>query len=302
MTSVGDVLRNARDQQGRTIAKVAEELCITQGYVRAMEEDDLKNLPGIFFYKSFVRQYAALLSVDGSLIAPALAALTPREEVPTRQQTKPAPLFPLDPIVEYTNRFCFSGNPLGLSVAGLMVALALCSGFYAWWSRAPQATIPAVRPTSTVTSPAAAQSSVPSTTHAITRSTAAPTPGESAQVVAVSQAPSADQPSEATDADGLEHVVLSLSATERTWLRITSDGRTIFSGVLQPSESKVLKGSDMATMKVGNAAGIDVRLNGKPIGPLGQRGQVRTVRFTHANFEILPPTDKVEPSAETKSL
>lgn len=293
MTSVGSVLRSARDQQGRTIAEVAEELCITQRYVRAIEEDDLQNLPGIFFYKSFVRQYTVFLGVEDPQIAASLAALTAAEVEPASQQSnKPVPLFPLDPIVEYTNRFYFSEHPLALSVAGLVVALAVCSGFYAWWSRAPQTTSP--EPGIAVSAPVTA------------------TAAGSSQTVPVSQTASSNSDSSSltsslttaeTDDDGVEHVVLSLSATERTWLRITSDGRTIFSGILQPSESKVLTGSEMATMKVGNAAGIDVRLNGKPIGPLGQRGQVRTVRFTHENFEILPPAEvSSDSSPESKTL
>jgi hypothetical protein len=34
-----------------------------------------------------------------------------------------------------------------------------------------------------------------------------------------------------------------------------------------------------------------VMWNGKPIGPIGPRGQVRTVRFTTENFEILSPSE-----------
>lgn len=289
MTSVGDALRSAREQQGRTIAEVAGALCLTHSYVRAMECGDLKSLPGVFFYKSFVRQYAALLNVDQALIEPALLSLTPKEEpAAIAKETTPKPLFPLDPIVEYTNRFYFSENPMGWSVAGLALALALCSGFYAWWSRAPQAAVPSAPPVSARSSRQVA--SEPASTPA------------AAQVVPVSQDATGNSPAEEAIADGVQPVVLSLSATEKTWLRITSNGRTIFSGILQPSESRVLKGSDMATMKVGNAAGIDVRLNGRPIGPLGPRGQVRTVRFTSENFEILPVVEPVEAPADPKTL
>ncbi len=84
-------------------------------------------------------------------------------------------------------------------------------------------------------------------------------------------------------------VVLKLSATERTWLSISSDGKEIFAGILQPSESKTLTGLDRATMKVGNAGGIDVLWNGKSISPLGTRGQVLTIKITPQDFEIVPP-------------
>ena len=90
--------------------------------------------------------------------------------------------------------------------------------------------------------------------------------------------------------DGVNHVVLNLSATEKTWLSITSEGKNIFSGVLEPSQTKTLTAAEAASMKVGNAGGIEVRWNGKPIGPIGPRGQVRTVLFTPENFKILAPT------------
>jgi cytoskeleton protein RodZ len=92
-----------------------------------------------------------------------------------------------------------------------------------------------------------------------------------------------------TGPDGVNHVVLNLSATEKTWLSITSEGKNIFSGILEPSQTKTLRASDRAKMKVGNAGGLDVRLNGKPIGPIGSRGQVREILFTPENFHILEP-------------
>jgi hypothetical protein len=92
-----------------------------------------------------------------------------------------------------------------------------------------------------------------------------------------------------TGPDGINHVVLNLSATETTWLSITSEGKNIFSGVLEPSQTKTLRASDVAKMKVGNAGGLDVRWNGKAIGPIGGRGQVRVVLFTPEGYQILPP-------------
>jgi hypothetical protein len=88
--------------------------------------------------------------------------------------------------------------------------------------------------------------------------------------------------------DGINHVVLNLAATEKTWLSITSEGKRIFSGFLEPSQTKILTGLDAARMTVGNAGGINVLLNGKPIGPIGKSGQVRVVVFTPDNFEVLP--------------
>jgi cytoskeleton protein RodZ len=260
MTSVGEILRRERQAQGREVPEIAEDLCITQRYLRAIEEDDIKSLPGAFFYKSFVKQYALLLGLDEKKLLASAEALTATEEPLPLPGANPkySPLREVDPIVADSNRRYFSDRRVGLSVAALSVVLLGCSGFYTWWNKASQA---------------ARQ-------------------GNSAVVIPVASiskpVPTVDVKTE-TGPDGVNHVVLNLSATETTWLSITSEGKNIFSGVLEPSQTKTLRASDVAKMKVGNAGGLDVRWNGKAIGPIGGRGQVRVVLFTPESFQILTP-------------
>jgi len=259
MTSVGEILRRERQAQGREMPEIAEDLCITQRYLRALEEDDIKSLPGTFFYKSFVKQYALLLGLDEKKLLAGVDALTATEEPLPLPGANPkySPVREVDPIVADSNRRYFSDRRVGLSVAALSVVLLGCSGFYTWWNKASQ-------------------------------------PGRqySASVIPVSSisktVPTVDVKTE-TGPDGINHVVLNLSATETTWLSITSEGKNIFSGVLEPSQTKTLRASDVAKMKVGNAGGLDVRWNGKAIGPIGGRGQVRVVLFTPEGYQILPP-------------
>jgi cytoskeletal protein RodZ len=266
MTSIGNTLRNARESQQRTLSDVAQELCITQGYLTAIEQGEVENLPGLFFYKNFARQYAALLGLDESLIRPQLERLSAAEDSSPREDVGVA-----GPWVDKAKRLV-PDMPLGWSVAGLAAVLVLCSGFYSWWTRAPEQRIP--QPSVAVQSVARAPRPVASPP--ITTSAAVPT------TEAVNSAPQA-----------LSGIVLKLSATERTWLSVSSGGKEIFSGFLQPSESKILSGLDITTMRVGNAAGIDVHWNGKSIGPLGTRGQVLTIRFTPEDFEIVPPKEQL---------
>jgi hypothetical protein len=70
---------------------------------------------------------------------------------------------------------------------------------------------------------------------------------------------------------------------------VSSDGKPVFSGILQANQSKSVGGKQFAKMRVGNAAGLEVRLNGKLLGPLGARGQVLIVLFTPDNFQIVSP-------------
>jgi cytoskeleton protein RodZ len=287
MTSVGDILRSARESQGRAVPEIAEELCIAQRYLRAIEKDDLKSLPGTFFYKSFVRQYAATLGIAESEIQAGIEELTahvesppaPGEDTAAVARSAPPPIRELDPIVEESNHY-FSDRRIGVSVAALALVLLACSGFYAWWTRPPQVQV-AVAPAA----PATAVSVQP----AVIETSSQPAAQTAAQAIEVSAT---------TNADDLNHVVLNLSATERTWLSITSEGKVIFSGVLQPSQTKTLTGMDVAKVKVGNAGGLEVQWNGKHIGPLGERGQVKTILFTPENFQIVEPVPPQTPETE----
>jgi cytoskeleton protein RodZ len=297
MTSVGDTLRRNRESQGLVLAEIAQELCITKRYLQAIEDDDLKSLPGSFFYKSFVKQYAEILGIDAKSIQAGVDALTaepvvlPVKEAETwvNNLSEPAfasPLRQVDPIVADTNRRYFSDRRLGYSVAGLVAVVLGCSGIYALWNTAVQVK-PAAR--SVAPQPAASQTAVATQTASLQQ-----TSTDAAGATPVTQSAQNLQPTVdvTTASDGLNHVVLNLSATEKTWLSITSAGKQVFSGVLEPSQTKTVTGLDAAQMKVGNAGGLEVRWNGKPIGPIGRRGEVRTVVFTPENFQILAtPSD-----------
>ena len=260
MTSVGEILRRERQAQGREVPEIAEDLCITQRYLRAIEEDDIKSLPGTFFYKSFVKQYASLLGLDEEKLLAGVDALTAAEEpLPLPGANPKYSVREVDPIVADTNRRYFSDRRIAVPVAAFLVVLLVCSGFYTWWNKASRNVQVAKQQ----------GNSVP-------------------MIPVVNKTPMVDVTTE-KGPDGVNHVVLNLSATETTWLSITSEGKNIFSGVLEPSQTKTLRASDAAKLKVGNAGGLEVRWNGKAIGPIGPRGKVREVLFTPDNFKILAP-------------
>ena len=81
-----------------------------------------------------------------------------------------------------------------------------------------------------------------------------------------------------------------ITAQEPTWVSARSDGRVVYSGTLQPNEKKDLGASGQVRLVVGNAGGVNIELNGKPVPPLGPRGQVRVVQFSpEASRSCRPP-------------
>src|SRR5882724_9624958 len=81
MPSVGEKLQRARLERGLDLASVASLTKINSKYLQAIEADDRASLPSAFFYKSFVHQYASVLSLDtqelDAEIDPVLSAEAP---------------------------------------------------------------------------------------------------------------------------------------------------------------------------------------------------------------------------------
>jgi hypothetical protein len=267
MFSVGETLQRARLEQELDVATVAARTKINAKYLEAIEADDCGSLPGSFFYKSFVHQYARTLSLDTKEIDAEIDRVLstdvplplPGQDNPSRKEIAPVGL-----------SSAFPKSRIYASLAALILMLAACSGIYGWWSKRQSAM------------PVITKPSIPVAQIAISFEVAA---GASAQTV--KPEPPAVVPSQPAAAGS--KVLLDLLARESTWLSVSSDGKPVFSGILAPNQSKTVEGKEYAKMRVGNAAGIEVRLNGKLLGPLGHRGQVLVVVFTGDNFQIMSP-------------
>ncbi|MBN2397658.1 MAG: helix-turn-helix domain-containing protein [Deltaproteobacteria bacterium] len=72
-----------------------------------------------------------------------------------------------------------------------------------------------------------------------------------------------------------------IEASELTWIQIDRDGGPPFEVMLRPGERTIQRASERFDLLIGNAGGVDIRFQGRPLGPLGGHGQV--VRL------ILPP-------------
>jgi hypothetical protein len=82
---------------------------------------------------------------------------------------------------------------------------------------------------------------------------------------------------------------LQIESDEEVWVQITAGGERVFQGLLQQSETKQLTGLEEARVLVGNAGGLRIYWNGKPIGPIGERGEVRVVRLTPEGPRVSDP-------------
>lgn len=62
--TLGEKLRQARDERGISISEVAEQTRISPMYLELIENDDYRTLPGGIFNKGFVKSYAKYVGID----------------------------------------------------------------------------------------------------------------------------------------------------------------------------------------------------------------------------------------------
>ncbi|MBR1904662.1 MAG: helix-turn-helix domain-containing protein [Alphaproteobacteria bacterium] len=66
--TVGEILRNTRIKQGKTLRAAADELYIRRTYLEAIENMDLQNIPAAPYGIGFIRSYAEYLGLNSERI------------------------------------------------------------------------------------------------------------------------------------------------------------------------------------------------------------------------------------------
>lgn len=250
MQSVGSVIRVARLQAGLSLEQVSIKTRISVKNLQAIENDDLSQFSSSFFYKSFVRQFAREVSIDYDSLSSLVGAAT--SEIPE-------PMIPgqRDVIIEKAVLAPSSSRSKRWRwlrpVSSFAAVFAVCSGLYTWWE--------GWKPENHSNN-------------------------EKPFVAGVNQSTPAQPAPMVPQEDGFQ---VEISGIERSWLALAADGRQVFSGFLEPEQTKVLRGREMGRIRTGNAGGVKLVFNGKPIGVAGPRGQIRTVVFTKDNYQVLQP-------------
>lgn len=309
MNSIGETLRRERLRHNLSLEEVSRETRINLKFLQAIEAEEFTKLPGGVFARSFVRQYARLVGLDEEEMA---AEVQRRfQPVPAPPEERPAhiarePQIELPKVADWEGMPSRSGSSLP-ALALVVVMMLVCSLVYVWWQKSRRPGVAAQPPVEStqVTAPKPAPAATPPQQPATEPQPPAAAPAEPAPAPAT---PAAEAPAPSTTASAERQpaaeappastaaVQVLLTADEPTWVSARSDGKFIYSGTLQPKETKGLEANEQVRLVIGNAGGVAVTLNGKPVPPLGPRGQVRTVQLSSGGVQIVPPKPREEAS------
>jgi cytoskeletal protein RodZ len=298
--------------RGVTLEEMSAATRISIRFLEAIESEELAKLPGGIFTRSFVRTYARYLGLD-------------EERVLTDCQLagRQKPEFDIRRIT--ANRARQDGAAVRTRLIGLLAAALLLAGGYGLFHHSrrvrelrgntpvavpprtsatttanpaatpsiatnPPANVPASQPSA----PALPESN-PSQTASVTSSGGA-TPAPATTPSAPPSAGTKTQPAGAgaasqppPTAPGLSDLALQVAATERAWVAVDADGKTVLQKALNPNEVENLKAHESFDVTVGNASGIMLTLNGETLKPLGRRGEVKSIHLTREDVRNLTP-------------
>ncbi len=125
-TSLGVMLRGARERLGLSVADVAAQIKFAPRQIEALEADDFKRLPEAAFLRGFVRSYAKILHLDAQTL---LAAL-PQPKAATAE-SMPATVEVPFPVGHTSQK-----QTLVLLGAALLLSV-IVAGFAAWHFSTP---------------------------------------------------------------------------------------------------------------------------------------------------------------------
>jgi len=234
--SFGRYLQAIRTERNIRLERVAEETRIALATLEAIENEDFGQLPPEVFLRGFLRAYAKAVGAN------------PDEAV--RRYDARRMLLPSDAAVDHGQRM-ISDELRGklivslILLAGLMLVSLL--GYQHWSQplRDASKNPPAPNTRSATTGQPSAASSLP--------------PSEAVKKPRIPATP--------------KHV-LTVSAQEDGWVKVSIDQGTPSEHTLKAGGQVKLEAQVSFNLLIGNAAGIRLNLDGKPVHVPGKRGEV----------------------------
>jgi cytoskeletal protein RodZ len=260
MPGLGEAFRAAREARNLSLSDVADQIHIRTVYLQAIEEEDWSAIAAPVYVRGFIRTYARFLGLDPQIAIEqfnAVAGETTTVQAPIRvtaARSGPSPWL-----------------WVGGAAAALLVGL-VAFNYLQLQRSSPTPDTTDATPAAAVTVAAgapihAAASPAASATPIVEAASAAPQATDAAGSPAASPSPAPSPlPTPKTAA-------LAIRVVEKSWLRVVVDGENKEEGVFDKGTQWSFNGK-VATVRAGNAGGVDVTVNGKDQGRLGAAGDV----------------------------
>jgi cytoskeleton protein RodZ len=312
MEHVGAELRVARERKNVSLGQVAEATRISRTNLERLEECRYKELPGGVYNRAFIRAYCEYLGLESKeMLARYEEETAPLADKPYRAKDK-SNVF-REPIIRPHPLFVW-GLMLVISAAGLFFSRHWIADVFSPYfahpaagkitgSPAPSATAAVAKPQPAPVLPVPASetasasqgdkspgiseksSSVPGplTQQASAPGGATPTQQTARELAGASGTPAQTQSTERPPGK----LRLEIRVADTCWISVNSDGNRVLVRTLESGSSQVFDADERFFLVIGNAGAIHLKINGKPVRPLGKPGEVVRVLINEQSLKDL---------------
>lgn len=314
MKSLGKFLQAERQARGITLEQISADTRISMDMLRAIEHGNIEQLPAPVLTKGFLRAYAEKIGLDPEEVIVEYQNLI---EHAGDQQEK---------IEIYYQRLKPQSSNKKLLV--LVIALALLTSLIFFWYRPSSirkqptsssggnSVSPTVvdqravksDPDSGIKQKKSAQSSRQKQTELMAEAEparsrlggqtapAASTRAEMSKTAEGSVSASGESPeAEVISPPAQSPYLLRAEAADTTWIRISTDETGEYEYLLRPGEQLTWRASSSFKLLIGNAGGIQLYLNDKPLKRLGETGQVVFLKLPDPSWLLPADIERREP-------
>jgi len=245
LKEIGSQMRQVRTEKSISIDEVAIKTHIQARLLVAIEEGNLEALPEPVYIQGLIKQFAAAIGFNGLDYANAFPIGEQTYTIhPSWQQLPAAQLRPLHLYVIYILLIVASVSSLSYLVEQQLAR------------------------NDTDQQPSQEEVS------------AKPAIDLNSQLVVAKPPSSSTQPSPASQTHPVE---LKVSIKNDAWVRVTSDGKTVYEGILSAGNKKSWTAEQSLTLRTGNAGGVVVEPNQQSPTVLGNLGEVKEVAYFPQN-------------------
>jgi cytoskeleton protein RodZ len=243
--TLGSLIAKARRDAGLSLEDLAAKTNVRTSILREIEDDNFKNCGGETYARGHVRNIAAVLKADSQEFI-RIFEEEQGEEIRTIQQL----------LVE--NSVMNEPSPARRISWKVLVMISVISLLFVGVAQI-------IVSNQNISGVVSATPSISATPEATPATSISPTAQPSVQTVYSS-------------GTGVE--VSINAARAKSWLFVSdAAGRTLFSGQLSLGSSKVFTTDSQINLKVGNAGGVDLTVNGKKVAAIGANGAVVSVSY-----------------------
>jgi cytoskeleton protein RodZ len=290
MGTIASELRAEREKREIPLAHIAAETRISLRHLESLEEGRYSDMPGGIYNRAFLKAYCEILDLNVSDVLRRFdAELALASDKSSRNRVHKSP---------QNRSFNFGRFFAWVSV---LVIAGVGAYFGKQWittAFSPHFSHTAVsagrhEPENPPQNPETAKNTIAPSPHpeALAPSSQATTPA--AKELPASPAPpeplraaeAAGQPLSALQPALTQTIRLEVIATERSWVSIERDGVPAFRKNMDPGDIRSFDAAEKFLIIVGNAGGVNLKLNGKPVKPLGGPGSVVRVLIDRTNLQ-----------------